>query len=398
MVDALPSEARPPLALLPRHDARARAGHPWVFSNELAWHEAMRRLPPGGLVRLADGRGGSLGTWMFNPRSLIAARRLSPDPAAAIDAAFLGHRLRAAAALRGHFFDAPFHRLVHAEADGLPGLIIDRYGDVLAVQANSAGAELLTPALLEAVTDFTPRAVVARNDAAVRALEGLPEQVGLLAGRLDGPARVEEGGVTFQVDLLGGQKTGWFFDQRFHRDAVAQLAHGARVLDCYTHTGAFALRCARAGAAEVTAIDRSEPALALAEETARMNGLAARFERAEVFAALERLGAAGERFDIVVCDPPAFVKAKKDFDAGLRGYGKLARLAAPLVGRGGFLFMASCSHHVGPEDFSRQVAWGIGRAGREGRILRSAGAGPDHPVHPLLPESAYLKGVLLQLD
>lgn len=398
MADALPAAPRPHLSLLARHDARARAGHPWVFSNELAWNEAMRRLPPGGLVRLADARGGSLGTWMFNPRSLIAARRLSPDPEAAIDAAFLGHRLRAAASLRGRFFDAPFHRLVHAEADGLPGLVIDRYGDVLALQANSAGAEALTPALLEALSDLTPRAVVARNDSAVRALEGMAEHVGLLAGRLDGPARVEEGGVTFQVDLLGGQKTGWFYDQRFHRDAVARLAAGARVLDCYTHTGAFGLRCARAGAAEVLGIDRSEPALALAAETARANGLSARFERAEAFAALERLGAAGERFDIVVCDPPAFVKARKDLEAGVRGYGKLARLAAPLVGRGGFLFMASCSHHVGAEDFLRQVAWGIGRAGREGRVLLSGGAGPDHPVHPQLPEGAYLKGVLLQLD
>jgi len=358
----------------------------------------MRKLPPGGLVRLSDSRGALLGTWMFNPRSLIAARRLSPDPEAAIDAAFLRHRIGAAAALRGKFFDAPFHRLVHAEADGLPGLVIDRYDDVFALQANSAGMDRLAEAIVAALGAFRPRAVVARNDAAVRALEGLSDSAGLLAGALDEPARVEEGGVTFRVDLLSGQKTGWFFDQRFNRDAVAALASGARVLDCYTHTGAFALRCAQAGAAQVTAIDRSEPSLTLAAATARANGLGVEFVREEAFAALERLGAGGEKFDIVVCDPPAFVKAKKDFSAGVRGYGKLARLAAPLVGRGGFLFLASCSYHVGAEDFSRQVAWGIGRAGREGRILRAAGAGPDHPAHPLLPESAYLKGLLLQLD
>jgi len=358
----------------------------------------MRRLPPGELVRLTDARGGSLGTWMFNPRSLIAARRLSRDPDARIDAAFLGRRLAAAAALRERFFDTPYFRLVHAEADGLPSLVIDRYADVLAVQANSAGIDRLLPELTDALAALAPRALVARNDADVRQHEGLEKEVRLVAGRLDEPAHVEEGGVTFRVDLLGGQKTGWFFDQRFNRDAVAALTHGARVLDCYTHTGAFALRCARAGAALVTAIDRSEPALALAAATARANGLDVDFVREEAFTALERLGAARESFDVVVCDPPAFVKAKKDFSAGVRGYSKLARLATPLVARGGFLFIASCSHHVGTEEFSRQVAWGISRAGREGRILRSSGAGPDHPVHPLLPESAYLKALLLQLD
>ncbi len=358
----------------------------------------MRRLPEGGLARLWDARGGALGTWMFNPRSLIAARRLSRDPAAVIDEAFLSHRLGAARALREKFFAHPFHRLVHAEADGLPGLVIDRYGDVLALQANAAGIERLLPALVAALGALAPRAIVARNDSEARTQEGLAKEVRLLGGRLDAAAEVEEGGVVFRIDLLAGQKTGWFFDQRFNRDRVAGLAAGARVLDCYTHTGAFALRCARAGAAEVTAIDRSEPALALAAASARANGLSARFVREEAFAALERLGQAGERFDVVVCDPPAFVKSRKDFAAGIRGYGKLARLAAPLVERGGFLFIASCSHHAPAEEFARQVAWGIGRAGREGRILAAAGAGPDHPVHPQLPESAYLKTLLLQLD
>lgn len=398
MADSAGAQPRPDLSLLAGHEARARAGHPWVFSNELAWTEPMRRLPPGGLARLADARGGALGTWMFNPRSLIAARRLSRDPDAAIDQAFLSHRIAAARGLREKFFAEPYHRLVHAEADGLPGLVVDRYGDVLALQANAAGIDRLLPLLAEALGALGPRAIVARNDSDVRAHEGLEKDVRLLAGRLDTPARVEEGGVAFSIDLLAGQKTGWFFDQRFNRDRVAALSAGARVLDCYTHTGAFALRCARAGAAAVTAIDRSEPALALAAATAKANGLAAQFVREEAFAALERLGTAGERFDVVVCDPPAFVKAKKDFSAGIRGYGKLARLAAPLVARGGFLFMASCSHHAPADEFFRQVAWGISRAGREGRVLRSAGAGPDHPVHPLLPESAYLKSLLLQLD
>lgn len=373
-----------------------RAGHPWVFSNELT--AAHKGLEPGGVVRVADARGKPLGAFMYNPHSLIAARLLSRDPDAAIDADFLRARIHAAIGLRGKFFATRFHRLMHAEADGLPGLVIDRYDDVFAVQANTAGMDRLLPQLTEVLADLGPRAIVAKNDSPARQQEGLLETVGLLAGRLDGPAAVEEGGVTFSVDLLGGQKTGWFFDQRFNRDAVAALAHDATVLDAYCHTGAFGLRCAKAGAARVTLLDRSEHALALAAETAAANRLDATTLRADVFDELARLGGASEKFDIVVCDPPAFVKSKKDFDAGVRGYGKLARLAALLVARGGFLFIASCSHHCPVEVFAQQVAWGISRAGRTGRVVRAAGAGPDHPVHPMLPESAYLKSLLLQLD
>ncbi len=367
-----------------------------MFSNELT--AAHKGLEPGGVVRVADARGKPLGTFMYNPHSLIAARLLSRDPDAAIGVAFLRDRIVAAVALREKFFAARWHRLVHAEADGLPGLVIDRYDDVFAVQANTAGMDRLLPELTEVLADLGPRAIVARNDSPARRQEGLLDTVGLLAGRLDGPARVEEGGVTFSVDLLGGQKTGWFFDQRCNRDAVAALAHDATVLDAYCHTGAFGLRCAKAGASRVTLLDRSEHALALAAETAAANGLTAQPLRGEVFDELARLGGAAQKFDVVVCDPPAFVKSKKDFDAGVRGYGKLARLAAPLVARGKFLFIASCSHHCPADEFAQQVAWGLSRAGRSGRILRASGAGPDHPVHPMLPESAYLKSLLLQLD
>jgi 23S rRNA (cytosine1962-C5)-methyltransferase len=350
------------------------------------------------VVRVADARGKALGTFFYNPHSLIAARLLSRDSEAAIGEDFLRARIEAAIALRARFFETRHHRLVHAEADGLPGLIIDRYDDVFAVQANTAGMDRLLPELTEVLADLGPRAIVAKNDSPARKQEGLLETVGLLAGRLDGPASVEEGGVSFSVDLLGGQKTGWFYDQRFNRDAVAALAHDATVLDAYCHTGAFGLRAARAGAARVTLLDRSAHALALASETAAANGLEATTLLGEVFDELARLGGRAEKFDLVIADPPAFVKARKDFDAGIRGYGKLASLAAPLVARGGFLFIASCSHHCPVDVFAQQIAWGLQRAGRAGRILRSAGAGPDHPVHPMLPESAYLKGLLLQLD
>lgn len=391
----------PTLRLLPGHDRRLRAGHPWVFSNEIDWSPAMRRLVPGVVVRLEAAGGRPEGAFMFNPRSLIAARRLSRDPEAAIDRDFIAARLERAGALRALLFPAPFHRLCHAEGDGLPGLVIDRYGDVLVVSHNTAGMAALEAEILDALSGlYAPVAVVARDDSPARALEGLPERVALLAGGLPERVVVEEGGVTFPVDPLGGQKTGWFYDQRFNRDAVATLARGGRVLDVYCHTGAFGLRCAAEGAAHVTLADRSEPALALAAETARANGLAERVEiqRAEAFGLLERLTGEGARFDLVVCDPPAFAKSRKDHGPALKGYEKLARLAASVVAHGGFLFLASCSHHVSAEEFATCVARGLARAGREGRVLRSAGAGPDHPVHPHLPESAYLKSELLQLD
>lgn len=391
----------PSIRLLPGRDRRVRAGHPWAFSNEIAMTAGAKALAPGGLVRLEGDDGARYGVWQFNPHSLIAARRLSRDPTAAIDAAWLRDRLAGALALRERLYAAPFYRFVHAEADGLPGLVIDRYGDALAVQANTAGMELLTPALLEALGGLlAPRAVVARNDAEVRGLEGLPQEVRPLLGDAAEPVRAEEGGLGFAVDLLGGQKTGWFFDQRENRDRIARLAAGATVLDAFSHTGGFGLRCAAAGASRVVLLDRSAHALDLAARTAAENGLAARTEtrRAEALDALERMaGAGGERFDVVVADPPAFAKSRRDRPVALKGYAKLARLAAALVAPGGFLFLASCSHHVSPGDFADAAIWGISRARREGRILFQGGAGPDHPVHPMLPESAYLKAILFQL-
>jgi 23S rRNA (cytosine1962-C5)-methyltransferase len=286
---------------------------------------------------------------------------------------------------------------VHAEADLLPGLVIDRYGDVAVLQANTAGMERLTPLIVEALTSLLPlRAVVARNDAAARRQEGLAEEVRLLFGA-DATAEVLEGGVRFPVDPLSGQKTGWFFDQRPNRDRVAALAKDARVLDVFCHVGAFGLRCAAAGAREVMLVDSSAPALALAEQAAALNGVSDRVttRRGDGFDTMAAI--AGEQFDVVICDPPAFAKSRKDAEAGLRAYGRVARLAASLVAPGGFLFAASCSHHAPLEAWAGQIAFGLHRARRDGRIIFTGGAGPDHPVHPHLPETAYLKAQLIQL-
>jgi 23S rRNA (cytosine1962-C5)-methyltransferase len=387
---------RPTIRLLPRHDGRVRGGHPWVFSNEIAMDAAARALPSGSIVELEDARGVALATAYFNPRTLIAARVLDA-PGTTIDRAFWQARLAAALRLRERLFDRPFYRLVHAEADRLPALVVDRMGDVLSVQANAAGIDRALDDILAALTELlNPRAILLRNDSPVRALEGLPEETRLASGSLDAPVEIEENGCRFRLDLRQGQKTGWFYDQRANRAFVAAFARGGRVLDVYSYAGGFALAAARAGAREVIAVDRSAGAVEAIAANATLNGLRVETVRAEAFAELERRE--GEQFDVVIVDPPAFIKSKKDTGAGLRGYAKMAKLAAPLVAPGGILFAASCSHHAELGAFTQAIADGLRQAKRTGRILQTSGAGPDHPVHPLLPETAYLKALTLQLD
>jgi 23S rRNA (cytosine1962-C5)-methyltransferase len=392
--------SHPLIRLLPGRDRRAKSGHPWIFSNEVAMTPATRAIPPGSVVRVQGDDGVRHGVHHFNPHSLIAARRLSRDADEPVDDAFWQTRIAEALTLRTRLFPTPHYRLVHAEADGLPGLVLDRYGDLIALQANTAGMEAATPAILRALDALVaPRAVVARNESGVRALEGLPEVTTLLRGT-EATGTVEEGGVSFAVDPLGGQKTGWFFDQRENRARVANLARGETVLDAFCHTGGFGLQAAKAGAARVTLLDRSEHALATAMETAQRNGLDARVEtiRGEAMETLERMNNETLRFGVVIADPPAFAKSRKDIAAAIRAYSRLARMAAGLVAPGGILFIASCSHHVASGDFADAVIAGLYRARRDARILAMTGAGPDHPIHPMLPESAYLKALTLQLS
>jgi len=388
----------PLIRLQPKQDRRLKAGHPWAFSNELAMAPEHRAWAPGMVVRIEGDDGWRHGTFMFNPRSLIAARLLDRDPGAEIDAAWVRARLASAVALRARVTPGAHHRLVHAEADRLPGLVIDRFGGLAVVQANTAGMDRLLPEITAALLDLLPlHAIVARNDSGARVHEGLPQEVRLLHGE-PGDAVAEEGGVAFPVDPLSGQKTGFFWDQRPNRDQVAALAPGARVLDVFCHTGAFGLRAAAAGASAVTLVDSSQPALDRALDAAARNGLpGVTATRGDAFDVMGALGVAGAQFDVVVCDPPAFAKAKRDQDAGLRAYHRMTRLAAPLVAPGGFLFVASCSHHAPLDLFTAQVAGALLRARRDARIVHTGGAGPDHPVHPQLPESAYLKSLLLQL-
>jgi 23S rRNA (cytosine1962-C5)-methyltransferase len=403
-VTAIPIDdlaTRPAVTLLPKQEKRAEHGHPWIYSNEIVLDAPAKALPPGGLVTVLTSEGKRLGVASFNPHPLVSLRIFDRDPGRRIDAGFFAARLKRAVEIRSKIFAEPYYRLVHAEADGLPGLIIDRYGSALVCQLNTAGMARLEPELLEALDKvLKPETVLLRNDSPARQLEGLESETRLLRGSVDAPLRLRENGCDYLADLSGGQKTGWFFDQRPNRAFVAGLAAGARVLDVYSFTGGFGLLAAKHGASEVALLDRSEPALALALQAAALNGVGDRIKtmRGEAFDILESLANSKERYDIVILDPPAFVKSKKDLGPGGRAYRKLARLGTSLVGRGGFLLTASCSHNMALEAFNDAVRAGINDAGRTARLLYTGFAGPDHPTHPALPESAYLKAQLLAID
>ena len=391
----------PQVQMLPGRHKRVTGGHPWAFSNELDLTADAKALPPGSLVVLTAPSGEALGVAGFNPHSLIAARLIDRKPKTVIDTNYLAERLRRCLGMRERLFDAPFYRLVHAEADGLPGLVVDRFGDALSVQCNAAVMEVLRDPLLDALEQvLSPAVIVLRNNSAARKLEGLGSGIETIRGDASAPVELAEDGVRFLADLAGGQKTGWYYDQRDNRRFAASLSRGARVLDVYSHSGGFAVHAACAGAESVTGVDKSAPALALAEQAAQLNGCARRcgFRRADAFNEMERLAKAGEHYDVVIADPPAFIKSKKDLRSGIKGYRKMMRLAARLTCPGGYLFVASCSHNMTPELFDEQMQKTLSDANRGARVLRRAGAAADHPMHPFLPESAYLKALVLQLD
>lgn len=391
----------PTVRLLPKQDRRFNEGSPWVFANQIDMAKAPKDLPAGSLVRLENAAGEAVAQAFFNRHSLIAARVISRSSKEAIDRAFFVERLTRALLLREKLFDRPFYRLIHAEADGLPGTIVDRFGDEVVVQINTAGMELQHEAFLDALKEVVkPRAILLKDDQPERQLEGLPGGERQYLGQMSSPLQVEENGAQFLADPSGGQKTGWFFDQRDNRAWAARFARGARVLDAYCYAGGFAVMAALGGAKDVVALDRSEGALELAKLAAKANGVDGKitFQRAEVFQRLTAFAGEGRQFDLTICDPPAFIPTRKEQAQGLKGYRKLARLAAQVTAQGGFMVMASCSHHALAADFTAAVGAGISDIGRKSRILRLSGAAADHPVHPFLPESAYLKCLTLALD
>lgn len=393
----------PVVRLKPRSDARMiRHGFPWIYADELVTDRRTQALRPGTLAVLEDSDRRPLGLVTVNPNSKIIARMLDRDHDARIDQAWLALRLERALALRARLYDQPNYRLVHAEADGLPGVVIDRFGQIAVLQPNAAWAEAALSDLVAALVAVTGVETVIKNGSGrARGLEGLDEVSAVVHGPAPaGPVAVVMNGATYMADLIGGQKTGLFFDQRNNHAFVARLARGARVLDVFTHVGGYGLAALAGGAVSAVGVDASAAALDLARQGAEASGFGDRFStrQGDAFAVLEELGTAAERFEVVICDPPAFAPAKPALEAGLRAYERIARLAAPLVVPGGYLVLCSCSHAADLAAFRNASARGTGRGGRRAQIIHTGFAAPDHPALPQLAESSYLKALMFRLD
>ena len=392
----------PIIRLRPKTKPQAiRHGFPWVFADEVVTDRRTRALRPGGFAVLEDAERRPLALVTVNPESRIIARVMDPDPEAVIGREWIAARLRRALALRERLFDRPFYRLVHAEADGLPGTIIDRFGDAAVIQPNAAWAEHMIADIADALREVTGVSTVVLNgQGRARALEGLDERTEILSGALSGPVEVPMNGAIYLADLAHGQKTGLFYDQRPNHAFGQRLAQGARVLDVFSHVGGFGLAALAAGATHATCVDGSAPALELARGGARAMGAEARLttRQGDAFAQLEALAEEGAQFDLVICDPPAFAPSKQALEAGLRAYERVARLAAPLVAPGGYLGLCSCSHAADLSSFRNASARGIGRGGRRGQLIHTGQAGPDHPTLPQLAETGYLKALFFRLD
>lgn len=387
----------PSLRLKKNADRRLKAGHLWLYSNEIDTDATpLKGLEPGQQVVVEAAGGKALGVAYVNPHSLICARLVSRDPKQGLDRSLLVHRLNQALALRERLFAKPFYRLVHGEGDLLPGLVIDRFDDILVVQLNTAGMQAVAAELLDALDKvLAPAVVVFRNDTSGRRQEGLELGVEVVKGELPEQVLLEENGVRFAAPVLDGQKTGWFYDHRVNRAWLNGLVAGKRVLDLFSYVGGWGVQAAAHGAREVLCVDASGAALERVAENAALNGLHEQVAVGEgdAFEALAALKADGEQFDVVILDPPAFIKKRKDIPNGERAYGKLNREAMRLLGRDGLLLSASCSMHLAPERLVEVVRGAVRHQDRHGQILFQGHQGPDHPVHPAIPETSYLKAL-----
>ena len=385
----------PVLKLKRGEDRRLRAGHLWIFSNEVDTAATpLTAFEPGAAVQVLSDRDQFLGFAYVNPRTLIAARIVGRDAAYPLDASLIVHRLRVALALRERLYREPFYRLVFGESDGLPGLVLDRYGDVVVAQSGTAGIDRLRAEIEAAVEKVVhAKTLVWKNDSGACELEGLDKNV-TVAGDAALPAEiaVREQGVDFVAPLGDGQKTGWFYDQAANRERLHRyLPAGARVLDVCSYVGAWAITALKAGAGSATCVDSSAMALEYVSRNARVNGVDVTTIKDDAFDALKTLQESGARFDAVILDPPAFAKRKKDTPQAQAAYRKLNQLALPLIERDGLLVSCSCSYHMPAEDLSSAIQAAARHSARFVQVLELGGQSPDHPVHPAIPETRYLK-------
>ncbi|MDQ5910243.1 MAG: rRNA (cytosine1962-C5)-methyltransferase [Pseudomonadota bacterium] len=390
-----------PLRLRKNEDRRLRAGHLWVYSNEVDVEATpLRDFQPGQPVTIQASNGKFIGTGYINPHVLLCARLVSRDPEHPLNPSLLVHRLNVALSLRERLYARPFYRLVHGEGDGLPGLIVDRYGDLCVAQLTTAGMDRVKEDVLAALQKvLKPQAVLWRNDSPVREIEGLERYVVDAAGEVPETVVVEEDDLRFQVAPRTGQKTGWFYDQRDNRTRLDRYVRDRRVLDVFSYVGAWGIRAAVRGAREVLSVDSSAPALELAAANAALNGVSdrVRFEQGDAFEVLKALREARERFDVVIVDPPAFIKRRKDLKEGTLAYRRINEMAMQVLERDGVLASCSCSQLFPREALEQTLLQASRHLDRNLVILEQGRQGPDHPFPPAIPETDYLKAVFARV-
>jgi 23S rRNA (cytosine1962-C5)-methyltransferase len=391
----------PPLRLKKNEERRLKAGHLWIYSNEVDTDATpLKDFEPGTNVSIEDQRGRVLGTAYVNPHSLISARLVSRDPKYALDKSLIKHRLNIALSLRELLFEKPYYRLIHGEGDNLPGLVIDRYNDILVVQITTAGMEQQKQSIIEALDKIIkPKAIVLRNDSPSRKMEQLDSYVETATGELPDSIFVEENNTRFEIDVLKGQKTGWFYDHRMNRERMQHYVKDKRVLDVFSYIGGWGIQALTAGANDVMCIDASQTAIDRIHDNALLNGNENKLAsvKGDAFEALKSLRQERENFDVVIVDPPAFIKRKKDFKEGLNAYRRINQMAVQVLNKGGYLISASCSYHLGAEQLRDTILKSSRHVDRNAQIIEQGHQGPDHPVHPAIPETDYLKAFFARI-
>jgi len=391
----------PVLFLKKDHERRLRAGHLWVYSNEVdTGRSPLKDFQPGEQIALMNHEEKWLAWAYVNPNSLICARIVSRQQDHLLDQSLLVHRIKVALGLRDRIYKQPYYRLLFAESDGVPGLVVDRYGDYLVVQISTAGMEAQKDAIIGALNKvIRPSGILLRNDVAVREQEGLERYVELASGQIPEQVQLSEGGCDFETSLFESQKTGWFYDQASNRQRLLPWVEGKRVLDLFSYTGAWGVRAAKAGASAVTCVDSSAAALELVTRNARLNGQSGKVNslRQDSFSALKELKHAGERFDIVLVDPPAFIKRRKDLKEGSLAYRRINEAAISVLRKDGLLVSSSCSYHMDEQHLLQTLQQASRHRDRSMQLVERGQQGPDHPVHPAMVETSYLKTFYLRV-
>lgn len=390
------------LRLKKNEERRIKQGHVWVYSNEVDTNiTPLKGFEAGQQVVVEAANGKALGMGYVNPNTLICARILSRSAKLELNLKFLKKRFQEAQALRELSFDAPFYRLIFGDSDGLSGLVVDRFDNVFSVQITTAGMEAVKDDIVQIMINlYQPQAIVFKNDIASRELEGLPLYEEVVYGELPEEVVMTENNTQFAIPVEAGQKTGWFYDHRVSRNKLQSMAKGKTVLDVFSYLGGWGLAAANAGAEEVTCVDASELALDGVDKSAALNGLSDKVVtiQGNAFDVMNALKAEGQKFDVVVVDPPAFIKRKKDYKKGFEAYRRINELAMRLLNKDGILVSASCSHHLSRDDLLKAVQSAARHIDRNIQLFEQGHQGPDHPIHPSIPETEYIKTLFFKVS